>query len=624
MKKVVQILLFFLILAGVSCTNQEQKTRKIELRAEKELQELSAAVLANNMDSVWLVSRQSSDIHYLIFYNGHVVFWSDNSLTSPNIYSPREGGWHDFDFSNTRCRVRWQKVGDFVVEAIIPLEWNIDAKEEIEESFSYQPLTSSSSHFRARIFFWLMVATSLALVITGAVMMVRAGGYRNLRLRSKVSLAFMMVILVTFIALTLVSERYIQLRYRERQETILIQKASYIQAMLQLIYIYDYSTVNLDPVTLNSYLRDMAHTFETDIHVYDLKGELLGSSTPQLFNQRLLSTYIAPEVIFSPDKSRTYYSSLGDYRYLSAYTEFYNTLYIQLGYIAIPFFISEDDMMQQTDKFLAWLLPVYILVLIIGVVLAIGLSRVLTADFDARYNHMVQELERSSQELARHEREKAWRIMARQIAHEIKNPLTPMKLTVQQLQRLKGTDKFDKQFDQATNMLVTQIDGLAHIASSFSTFSQQPEVQPGQVDVAQKLSSVILLCANNPQGTPIRYFGPDSGVMVRADKEQISQVFTNIIRNAVQAINAAPDGDIIVILKDDGKNPFVEISISDNGPGIPKEVQPKIFLPNFTTKSNGTGLGLAISRHIVEAADGTLTFETSSNGTTFHIYLLRV
>ena len=91
MKKVVQILLFFLILAGVSCTNQEQKTRKIELRAEKELQELSAAVLANNMDSVWLVSRQSSDIHYLIFYNGHVVFWSDNSLTSPNIYSPREG-----------------------------------------------------------------------------------------------------------------------------------------------------------------------------------------------------------------------------------------------------------------------------------------------------------------------------------------------------------------------------------------------------------------------------------------------------------------------------------------------------------------------------------------------------
>ena len=173
-------------------------------------------------------------------------------------------------------------------------------------------------------------------------------------------------------------------------------------------------------------------------------------------------------------------------------------------------------------------------------------------------------------------------------------------------------------------MLIAEIDNLSRIATSFSTFAKQPEVEPGEVDVAQKLSAVITLTSNNPQGTPIRYFGPDAGVMAYADKEQIGQVFTNIIRNAVQAINAAPDGDIIIILTDDTSSPEVEISISDNGPGIPEDVQPKIFLPNFTTKSTGTGLGLAISKNIIEGADGRITFETSPKGTTFHIYLQRV
>ena len=134
----------------------------------------------------------------------------------------------------------------------------------------------------------------------------------------------------------------------------------------------------------------------------------------------------------------------------------------------------------------------------------------------------------------------------------------------------------------------------------------------------------MTLVTNNPQGTPIRYFGPESGVMVQADKEQISQVFTNILRNAVQAINGAEGGDIMVILKDDIHQPEVEISFSDNGPGIPEDVQPKIFLPNFTTKSTGAGLGLAISKNIVEGSGGRIRFETSKHGTTFYIYLSRV
>ena len=149
---------------------------------------------------------------------------------------------------------------------------------------------------------------------------------------------------------------------------------------------------------------------------------------------------------------------------------------------------------------------------------------------------LVDRVEESAEQLAKAEREGAWRTMARQIAHEINNPLTPMKLSVQKLQLKRGTDGFDEYFDKTTKMLIAEIDNLAHIAQSFSTFAKQPEVVTTEVDVAQKLSNVITLQRANDEQIPIRYVGPDSGVIVRADNEQITQVFVNIIRNAIQAV----------------------------------------------------------------------------------------
>jgi signal transduction histidine kinase len=169
-------------------------------------------------------------------------------------------------------------------------------------------------------------------------------------------------------------------------------------------------------------------------------------------------------------------------------------------------------------------------------------------------------------------------------------------------------------------MLIAEIDNLAHIAQSFSTFAKQTEVVTTEVDIAEKLSNVITLQRANDEQIPIRYVGADSGVMVYADQEQIAQVFVNIIRNALQA---SPT-DIIVVLNAMYSEREVQISISDNGSGIPEEIQHRIFMPNFTTKSNGNGLGLAISKHIVESSGGRITFETSPKGTTFYIYLKKM
>ena len=211
--------------------------------------------------------------------------------------------------------------------------------------------------------------------------------------------------------------------------------------------------------------------------------------------------------------------------------------------------------------------------------------------------------------------------MARQIAHEINNPLRPMKLTVQRLQRLHATEQFEDYFKKATPILINKIDNLAHIAHSFSIFAKQPDVIPSQVDVVRKLSDVITLYATNDEQIPIRYVGPDSGIIGLADQEQITQVFVNILRNAIQATVGKEDSDVIVSLNATYSRTEIQIAFSDNGVGIPEHIQSSIFRPNFTTKSNGNGLGLAISKRIVEGAGGRIEFETSEKGTTFYVYI---
>ena len=638
MKKYFKILLFLLFLLPISCT-QEARLHRLEQRAEKELVDLESAILSGNLDSIWLVTRKSDNIHYLIFREGKPVFWSDNSLTSPLVVIPSYDHWYDYDFSNAMCRCRWSQIGEYKVETIIPFEWHVQAKESIEQSFSYQPLLEleqsqiKGSHRQVRLYLLLTLLLFALLMGWTVLVLVRAHGFRNLKLSRKIQLIMIAVLLLGYASVIVVSANYIRRHNLEQQQVNLQQKSLFVQAALKNLYFWDYTTSTISPNGLNVDLRDLAYAYGTDIHVYDINGLLLGSSTPQLFQYSLLSRYLEPEVMFTDKSTTTCFSSIGDVKYLSAYTEFVNGNNIQLGYIALPSFISLNEVRAEVDTFLARLLPVYILVLLIAIMVSLALSRVITEEFMSRYNGMKEELARSSEQLARSEREGAWRTMARQIAHEINNPLTPMRLTLQQLQRLKGTERFDEQFDRASGMLIEQVDNLSRIASSFSSFAKQPTIEPSVVDVAQKLSSVVMLCANNPQGVSIRYFGPEEGVMARADKEQIGQAFNNILRNAVQAVGGLvfdgkleynePKGDIIVILKNDPKSPEIEISISDNGPGIPPEIQQKIFLPNFTTKSNGAGLGLAITKHIVEGGDGRITFTTSAKGTTFYIYLKR-
>jgi len=235
------------------------------------------------------------------------------------------------------------------------------------------------------------------------------------------------------------------------------------------------------------------------------------------------------------------------------------------------------------------------------------------------YNKKVDELAVSADLLARSERESAWREMAKQVAHEIKNPLTPMKLNIQHLQRARGKGKeYNEYIERVTATLIEQIDNLSNIATEFSNFAQIPNARNQVFELAGQLKKVIDLFATDERAK-IKFDCKGFELLkVNADREQLSRAIINLIKNAIQSIPDDKTGNICVSLN--RRDHMAVIAVSDDGLGIPVELREKLFSPSFTTKTSGMGLGLAIVKNIVENFSGKIWFETESGiGTTFYI-----
>ncbi len=541
---------------------------------------------------------------------------------------------------------------------------SVTTSDRLADTFSYQALLATNESDanqspwgrHVQLFFLLSLILFVAVIVVGIIGLVRSHGFRNMRLQSKFMYGIITLIIINAIYVFSMSLIHVRRDYEQQQKNVLKRKTRYLQKSLQDNYFWNMALSLEQSSGMNVDLRDLSFAYEMDIHVYDLNGQLVGSSTPELFERGLLSERIAAYPFYQLTQSNSYHEPIlreeriGDMRYLATYTEFINGSYMPIGYISVPMFISADEINAEADAFLAKLLPPTLLLLILSLIISVVMARELTQPLSSlaekmkqfrigkddnrltyegndeigqlviRYNKLVDELERSADQLARSEREGAWRTMARQIAHEINNSLTPMKLIIQQLRRSKkmNGEHFDDYFNHSTKLMIGQIDNLSYIAQSFSSFAKMPDVVIKQVDVAQKLNDVIELFKTTTK-VSIRYIGAKYGVVAKTDEEQISNVFTNLLKNALQAVDKREDGDIIVILKP--INNIIEISVSDNGMGIPLEVQDKIFRPNFTTKSTGMGLGLAIAKNIVEGSHGTISFETSDNGTKFIVHL---
>ena len=703
MKKIFKIVFFSLVLIGCTPAHEVKHIQSTLLHrmnyADERTNLIISAIGLGEIDSLRQVARQSDGVQFFIFDSYQMVYWSDHRLAAESLKVTNDSDWCYVAFTNAHTIGKWTRAGDYHILTIIPVKYNypsenkhfhnvffppfkgdeawelspsagtynlfsnqgrficslervtrVEQEDEALETFLAEKGIGDSKHSQARTrtYFVLTIGLFVILLLIGLIGLIRAHGFKNLKLSTKFQYTMIALLFVSFIYIFAMTIIYVQRNSAQRQRDTIEAKCRYVQSALQNMYYWDVRLTERNTQGLNIDLRDLSISYETDINVYGMNGMLLGTSTPILFDHSIMSRHVPPEPFFSLKPIVTAEEHVGEIKYLVGYIPFYNGSFMQIGYISVPSFISSNEIFEQIDNYLARLLPVYLIVLILALFASLWIARSLTSSFEKiankmrhyrfgkednhilydkndelgelvkRYNELVDELELSTRRLARSEREGAWRTMARQVAHEINNPLTPMKLTIQQLQRTKGTERFDEYFAKSTTMLVQQIDNLSHIAQSFSTFAKMPEVQTSVVDVAAKLSAVIAMFAN--ETIPVRYIGPDQGVTALADDEQISQVFTNIIKNALQALENSEDGDIIVRLTE--KENQVEISFSDNGPGIPEEIQDKIFTPNFTTKSAGSGLGLAISKNIINGCDGKISFTTSNKGTTFYIYLI--
>lgn len=409
---------------------------------------------------------------------------------------------------------------------------------------------------------------------------------------------------------------------------------------------------------METLLQKFAKTFVTDINLYDQKGFLLAASRPKVFNIGLISEQMNPKAFFQmdiKDKSEfIHQEDIGNLSYSSAYTPFYSNDGKLLGYLNLQHFGQQKDFENQIQQFLVAIINVFMLLLAISIIVAVFVSSWVTAPlriiqesfskvrfgkhnqqilYDKEdeigalvkdYNQKLEELEYTAQQLAQSERESAWREMAKQVAHEIKNPLTPMKLSVQQLQRVYDPNDPNSglKLQKVTNSIIEQIDALAKIANEFSSFAKLPRPNEMEIDLLPLLENVVEVFKES-DNFHILIETELNNCLVMADKDLMLRVFNNLIKNAIQAIPEERKGEIVISIEIEENN-FI-FKFKDNGVGIEEDKHSKIFVPYFTTKSTGTGLGLAMVKQIIENHRGAIGFESEEGvGTEFWFSIPRI
>ena len=427
---------------------------------------------------------------------------------------------------------------------------------------------------------------------------------------------------------------------------------------IEYLFAKDNQLIETKTDDINYALTRQANVFFADINLFDLSGQLYASSRSKIFEEGLVAKKMNPDAFYhlAIDKTTEYIHEehIGDLIYLSAYVPMRNGDNQVIGYLNLPYFAKQNELKREISTFVVAVINIYVLLIVFVLIAAIFLSNSVTeplrliqerlgniqlgrkneqiawsgndeiAKLINEYNRMVSELAESAEKLARSERESAWREMAKQVAHEIKNPLTPMKLSTQLLKRA-WDDKapgFENRLERFTQALVEQIDTLSHIATEFSNFAQMPKMTNEKVDLVNLLQGESDFHAAMRENLEVKFVNElsDGPHFVYSDKEQLMRVMNNLIRNAMQAIPTEREG--LIILRLTGSENEYCIEVKDNGNGIEPEIQEKIFRPNFTTKQSGMGLGLALVKSIIESSKGTISFETSSgNGSSFFVTL---
>lgn len=457
-------------------------------------------------------------------------------------------------------------------------------------------------------------------------------------LRDKIQYAVVSLIIVSFIAIAVVTAYYFSQISGGYSSTVLMDKINSV--------VNDTEDHDNDEGTIDIAKLGIVH--RADILLYDEDANLV-STTASLKDRSIRVPYkVFKNASLNPDATfidttrishqsyiQTAIKKLGDNKDVSGFVQ-----------VLFPNNISTPI---EIDDFLGTLLNVYVFLFILAGVLAITVANSITnpikklgqklSQFNlgkkneplkwddkgeigtliGEYNQLILKLEESANLIAKTERDTAWREMAKQVAHEIKNPLTSMKLSIQHLERAYKLDpiKGKELIERTSFTLIEQIDNLSQIAGEFSSFGKLPQGQNEKVILNEVVSTIHDLFRKRDD-MDINLAVPIDEIFVFADKNHLIRILNNLVKNAIQAIPSERRGKISLNLYKDEDNAFIKVS--DNGTGIPEDMYEKVFSPNFTTKSSGTGLGLAISANMIESFNGKIYFETEENtGTDFYI-----
>ena len=478
------------------------------------------------------------------------------------------------------------------------------------------------------------------------------GSQGELFIANRLQLYVTWMVFATFLVVLFVTVNYFVRNYSDSQKDELRQKTHEIASKLN-------SKINIDAVYdkyQTGLVYDLAEYYNTDINLYRADGTLLVSTNDRLIEESVRGRLMNPVVYRKMDalgaSTSLVNESLGDLEYISSYTALLNKDLKVKGYLNLPYFSNRRDLYRDISEYAVTIINLFALVFAIMIVIAYLVAQRISLPLNLirkqlasvkigernqplewdkndeigllvkEYNKMIVELEKSLNLLAESERQGAWREMAKQVAHEIKNPLTPMRLSLQHLQfSLQRDDdhQLKEKIQKTSELLIRQIDSLSQMAEEFSSFAKMPEPKLEPVNLVQVVSDAVLLLGKESE-MPIDWQCSEEKVRVMADPLQLGRVFTNILKNAIQSIPEGRTAEIAANLMLRGK--MVVVEFKDNGKGIPESLRDKIFSPNFSTKNSGMGLGLAISRKIVEQLGGEITYLTKEGeGTTFTILL---
>ena len=473
----------------------------------------------------------------------------------------------------------------------------------------------------------------------------------SLRLRIFIS----MILLVFTATLLILGSTYYQYRAESEQYNTYRQDRKETQLTKQINYLVNKYDLSFNYQAWDEYQLD----FDEITKIHDVEYSIFTPEGIALYYSYLPLEIISNNYSLDKDFSQMLVSLEGGKitkenttdvgKFQSSYTVLKDKFGKKYAILFFPYFQDVSFAESELNVFLTTLYQIYFIMLVVAIVLAYFISRYVTRSIETirlkinqtgllkknekillknatkeidslvnSYNKMIDDLEDSAEKLAKNEREQAWQEMARQVAHEIKNPLTPMRLTVQSFQRTSSLESNEEKskLNDFCDTLIEQIDTMSSVATSFSDFATLPKTQLEKSDIVDTTKKVVEIFEQNN----IDFQSSKESIVIKLDKEQWIRVMTNLIKNSIQAIPSDREPNIKVEISDSTNS--VKVTVSDNGLGVLEENKEKIFEPKFTTKTDGMGLGLGIVKNIINSHRGKISYKSKpKKGTKFTISL---